>query len=96
MGEGQDNISERIRRLRGKLGVTQPQLAQRLGIPFASVESRENGLGRPVKNVRGAIAALERRGLEALANSRASVNRDSVEASTLRNPPRIDMLGANQ
>jgi transcriptional regulator with XRE-family HTH domain len=89
-GEGQDNISERIKRLRGKLGVTQPQLAQHLGVSLASVKSWESGQGRPAKNVRGLIAALERRGLEALDNNGPPANRDSVEASSLPNPPHID------
>jgi transcriptional regulator with XRE-family HTH domain len=73
-GELQDNIGERIRRLRGRLGITQEQLAQSLGVTLASIRNWENGRSRPGKDVRGLIAAAESRGLEAILNGAAGSN----------------------
>lgn len=42
-----DNYPDRIKRLRGKLGLTQQALAQRLGVSFATVNRWENAQSRP-------------------------------------------------
>ncbi|MBF6571739.1 MAG: helix-turn-helix transcriptional regulator, partial [Candidatus Binataceae bacterium] len=40
-------FGDRIRRLRGRLGLTQTQLAEALGVSFASVNRWENSQSRP-------------------------------------------------
>ena len=42
-----DDFAERVRSLRGRLGLTQTQLAARLGVSFATVNRWENAQARP-------------------------------------------------
>ena len=54
------DIPAALRAVRAKLDLTQQQLAQRLGVSFASVNRWEGGASRPQKAAREAIAALAR------------------------------------
>jgi len=56
----------RIRALRGRLELTQVQLAQKLGVSFASVNRWENGQSRPTRLAWQKLEAIERFGLAAL------------------------------
>ena len=42
-----EDYADRIRRLRGRLGLTQQALAEQLGIAFATVNRWENGQSKP-------------------------------------------------
>ncbi len=53
-----ENIPAALRAVRAHLDLTQEQLAQRLGVSFASVNRWEGGASRPQKAAREAIAAL--------------------------------------
>ena len=57
MTDGQ-SIASTIRAIRASLDLTQEQLADRLGVSFASVNRWEGGVNRPQKAARAAIAAL--------------------------------------
>ncbi len=59
-------FGDRIRRLRGKLGLTQTQFAQSLGVSFASVNRWENSQSRPSALAWRRIVAAEEHGIEAL------------------------------
>ena len=59
-------FGDRIRRLRGKLGLTQSQFAQSLGVSFASVNRWENSQSRPSALAWRRILAAEQHGIEAL------------------------------
>ena len=52
---------ERVKRLRERLGLSQPELAQRLGVSTASVHRWETGKKGPIKPYLEKIEALERR-----------------------------------
>jgi len=56
------DYSQRIRKLRGRLGLTQTQLAERLGVSFASVNRWENGQSRPTRLAWQKLDAAERLG----------------------------------
>ncbi|MBI4574612.1 MAG: helix-turn-helix domain-containing protein, partial [candidate division NC10 bacterium] len=58
--DGRD-IRNRIRGLRGQLGLTQVQLAERLGVTFATVNRWENGASRPSRLALLRLAELEER-----------------------------------
>jgi len=49
-----------LRAIRSNLGLTQEQLAERLGVSFATVNRWEGGTAKPQKAARDAIAALAR------------------------------------
>ncbi len=53
-----EDIPAALRAIRAHLDLTQEQLAQRLGVSFASVNRWEGGASRPQKAAREAIAAL--------------------------------------
>ena len=53
-----DDYAERIKRLRGEIGLTQQVLADRLGVSFATVNRWENGHMIPSRLATRAIAAL--------------------------------------
>jgi len=61
-----DETGRRIRRLRGKLGLTQVQFAELMGVSFASVNRWENGQSRPSALAWQRILAAEEHGLDAL------------------------------
>ncbi len=52
------NISTTLRAIRANLDLTQEQLAERLGVSFASINRWEGGVMRPQKAAQEAIAAL--------------------------------------
>ena len=52
------NISTTLRAIRANLDLTQEQLAERLGVSFASINRWEGGVTRPQKAAQEAIAAL--------------------------------------
>ena len=52
---------ERVKRLRDRLGLTQQQLADRLGVTVGSVSRWELGKSGPIKPYLEKIEALERR-----------------------------------
>ena len=52
------NISTTLRAIRANLDLTQEQLAERLGVSFASINRWEGGVTRPQKAAQKAIAAL--------------------------------------
>ena len=88
-------FGQRIRRLRGRLGLTQTQLADLLGVSFASVNRWENGQSRPSALAWRRITAAEEHGLEALRDSTgpaAEANGDG-SAPGRQQIPRIDFLG---
>ena len=53
-----DAVSSTLRAIRAKLDLTQEQLAERLGVSFASVNRWEGGITTPQKAAQEAIAAL--------------------------------------
>jgi superfamily II DNA or RNA helicase/DNA-binding XRE family transcriptional regulator len=85
---GNGSAENRIKRLRGRLGVTQTQFAQLMGVSFASVNRWENGQSRPSILAWQRIVSAEERGIEALTDSGASrlVPRHAQEDTA----PRID------
>src|SRR5215211_3721060 len=60
------DYSERIRRLRATLGLTQAQLADRMGVSFASVNRWENGQTRPAALAWQQVVRAEALGIDAL------------------------------
>src|SRR5579885_3090343 len=60
------DAGQRIRRLRGKLGLTQLQFAELMGVSFASVNRWENGQSRPSPLAWQRILAADEHGLDAL------------------------------
>jgi len=55
-----DDYADRIRRLRARLGLTQEELADRLGVAFATVNRWENEQNRPSAAYWSAIEQLDR------------------------------------
>lgn len=54
----QDDSAQLLRAIRAKLNLTQEQLAERLGVSFATVNRWEGGANAPQKAARAAIVAL--------------------------------------
>jgi len=92
------NFSERVKRLRGSVGLTQSQLAELLGVSFASVNRWENGQSRPSTFTWQRILAAEEHGLDALLNQttvrRADPADGSVRASDT--PLNFDFTGNSE
>ena len=67
-GEGNlaREIAVRVRELRGRLGLTQAQFAELMGVSFASVNRWENGQSRPSPLAWQRVLAAEEHGLDAL------------------------------
>jgi putative transcriptional regulator len=59
--EGLENALQgrRIRRLRQKLGLSQPEFAERYGIPLANIRQYEIGRVMPPPAVRAYVAVIE-------------------------------------
>ena len=72
--------SQRIRKLRGRLGLTQAQLAEKLGVSFASVNRWENGQSSPARLALQKLEAVERFGLAGLETGPAGRGVTSSEA----------------
>ena len=79
------NFGERIRRLRGGVGLTQSQLADLLGVSFASVNRWENGQSRPSTLAWQRILAAEEHGLDALLQQPADRRREPSDGPAARN-----------
>src|SRR5579885_1355586 len=62
----QEETGQRIRRLRGKLGLTQVQFAELMGVSFASVNRWENSQSNPSPLAWQRILAAEEHGLDTL------------------------------
>src|SRR5581483_2022819 len=60
------DIGQRIRRLRGRLGLTQTQFAELMGVSFASVNRWENNQSHPSPLAWQRILAAEEHGIDAL------------------------------
>jgi superfamily II DNA or RNA helicase len=67
----QGETGQRIRRVRGKLGLTQVQFAELMGVSFASVNRWENGQSHPSPLAWQRILAAEEHGLDALLPQRS-------------------------
>jgi type I restriction enzyme M protein len=87
-----------LQELRVKLNLTQDQLAERLGVSFATVNRWENGLNAPQKSARGMIEALAiESGIsleaeDATANVAPSVTRRRRAAAAPTTKPMEQML----
>ena len=82
-----DDFAQRVKRLRGRLGLTQSQLASRLGVSFATVNRWENAQARP--------AALTWNQLQKLYEAEILSPQQAAEAPTLisdstATPPALD------
>src|SRR6516162_3860483 len=73
-----EGYGDRIRRLRGRLGLTQLQLAEVMGVSFASVNRWENGQSNPSALAWQRILAAEEHGLEALSTSPTAARVDGL------------------
>jgi transcriptional regulator with XRE-family HTH domain len=62
-------VADRIRSLRERLGLTQTQLAQRLGVSFMSVSRWENGHVTPLPAFMKALESLENQAVTMMAKS---------------------------
>ncbi len=82
----------RIKRLRGRLGLTQMRLAELIGVSYASVNRWENGHARPSLLAWQKIVAAEMTGLEGLLST---VVREDVAAYEILpdKPPHLDFAG---
>ncbi len=58
-GAGEDSVGERLRHLRRRLGLSQEQLARRLGVSFATVNRWESGRTQISAKSLAALAELE-------------------------------------
>ena len=54
-----ESVAARLRALRGSLGLSQEQLARRLGVSFATVNRWESGRSQLSARAADAVAALE-------------------------------------
>lgn len=70
--------ANRIRNLRGKLGLTQDQLARLMGVSYASVNRWENGQTRPSRLALQTIERAERIGLAAFEDRNFAVKDSPV------------------
>lgn len=68
-GPGDSAVADRVKRLREKLGLTQVQLAESLGVSFASVNRWENGQAKPGALAWQQILRLESAGVGGLGPS---------------------------
>ena len=88
--------SQRIRKLRGRLGLTQAQLAEKLGVSFASVNRWENGQSSPARLALQKLEAVERFGLAGLetgpAGHEVTTSEAANEGETGGRPP-LDFTG---
>lgn len=62
MGKRKDNeVAKTIRELRAKLGLTQEQFAQKVGVTWSTVNRWENGRGKPSPLAMRQVKALQER-----------------------------------
>ncbi len=90
------DYSSRVRALRGRLGLTQEQLGNRLGVSFASVNRWENGQSHPSALAWQKIVHLEDTGAESAPSNRDARPILREERATYSveppPPPEIDFL----
>lgn len=87
----QEDHGRRIRRLRGRLGLTQTQLADLLGVSFASVNRWENGQTRPSVLAWQRIITAEEHGLDALLNKPASLIDKAPDRAAARDASSLEL-----
>jgi SNF2 family DNA or RNA helicase len=78
---------KRIKNLRGRLGLTQTQLAEKLGVSFASVNRWENKQARPGALAWQRLLAAEQQGLAALDSTPVPSTRPGDQATTATTGP---------
>jgi superfamily II DNA or RNA helicase/transcriptional regulator with XRE-family HTH domain len=86
----QEDTGRRIRRLRGKLGLTQVQFAELMGVSFASVNRWENGQSRPSPLAWQRILATEEHGLDALLHQPGAASRAHGHTNQAATVPNLD------
>jgi len=86
----QEDTGRRIRRLRGKLGLTQVQFAELMGVSFASVNRWENGQSRPSPLAWQRILAAEEHGLDALLRQPGAASRAHGHTNQAATVPNLD------
>jgi SNF2 family DNA or RNA helicase len=74
-----EETGQRIRRLRGRLGLTQVQFAELMGVSFASVNRWENGQSRPSPLAWQRILTAEEHGLDALLRQPTSADQGTAD-----------------
>ncbi len=90
MSPANDSTSQQIRRLRARLGLTQIQFAELMGVSFASVNRWENGQSRPSALAWQRILAAEEHGLDALLQQ-VPHGADGLDLGPTRKPaPNLD------
>lgn len=77
-------VSTTLRVIRASLDLTQEQLADRLGVSFASVNRREGGVNMPQKAARAASEALAAEAGNATADSASSETESAVRVTRRR------------
>ena len=85
------DYGQRIRRLRGRLGLTQTQLAESLGVSFASVNRWENEQSRPSGLAWQRILAAEEHGLDALVQESRTLHREPSDGTVPRNGAPVNL-----
>src|SRR5208282_1861573 len=90
------NFGERIRGLRARVGLTQTQLADLLGVSFASVNRWENGQSRPSALAWRRISAAEDHGIGAFRESVEPSITAASESTIIDQPVRIDFLADSE
>ena len=86
---GKTNYPDRIKALRAKLGLTQVQLAERLGVSFATVNRWENGKSKPSQL---SWAQIQRLGDHGVGPALPAVH-ESTAAYDKGAPPPLDFTG---
>jgi superfamily II DNA or RNA helicase/transcriptional regulator with XRE-family HTH domain len=97
------NYAERIRQLRSRLGLTQSQLAELLGVSFATVNRWENRKARPTALAWRQVERAEREGVTALGiarpvsseepASRARLPLNDISADFTADPDKVGAVG---
>src|SRR5487761_1566724 len=85
------DYGQRIRRLRGRLGLTQTQLAEALGVSFASVNRWENEQSRPSGLAWQRILAAEEHGLDALVQGSRTLRGEPSDGTVPRNGAPVNL-----
>lgn len=91
--ENRANYAGKIKRMRAKLGLTQVQLAERLGVSFASVNRWENGQSNPSRLSWAQIERMEQDGFAPATTSAGSVVREASAPYDTDGPPPLDFTG---
>lgn len=87
------NYSEKLLQLRGSLGLTQVQMAERLGVSFASVNRWENGNSKPSRLAWAKVERLLRESDSKTSESSEQQHSVVQEAATSQGGQWIDFTG---